>query len=155
MRLRPLQSTTALLALALLAPSVVAWSCAEVPTDKGTLDLSGLKGVKVATRETETPPTKNTARVRLDICDVLPKEDGVKDEDQVGVASQRGAAASSVCLCRYRRLSEDKWSERRLRSAEGRGLELGGEDGGCTTHPLGLDPLGSKSSRAASSRLHF
>ncbi|BEI84273.1 hypothetical protein CcaverHIS002_0408770 [Cutaneotrichosporon cavernicola] len=62
-------------------PLAAAWSCDAIPST-GDLDLSSLGGVKVATKETETPPTKNTARVRIDLCGKLSKEDGVKDEDQ-------------------------------------------------------------------------
>lgn len=86
MRLRPLP-------LLLALPSALAWSCSEVGTDKGVLDLSPLAGAKVATTEMETPPTKNIARVRLDLCGTLQKEDGVKDEDQVG------AGAGWRCRC--------------------------------------------------------
>jgi hypothetical protein len=72
-------------------PLAAAWSCDAVPAASGSLDLSALGGVKEATKETETPPTKNTARVRFDICGKLPKEDGAKDEDQVGVAEREPA----------------------------------------------------------------
>ncbi len=100
MRLRPL--------LAFL-PLAAAWSCDAVPASSGSLDLSALGGVKEATKETETPPTKNTARVRFDICGKLPKEDGAKDEDQVGVADRRGPA---------QRQSEQRPSGEKERRAE-------------------------------------
>ncbi|GMK57085.1 hypothetical protein CspeluHIS016_0309250 [Cutaneotrichosporon spelunceum] len=77
MRLRPL-----LTLLPLAYPVVaVAWTCDAIPS-AGNLDLSSLGGAKEAKKETETPPTRNTARVRLDLCGKLSKEDGVQDEDQ-------------------------------------------------------------------------
>lgn len=47
-------------------------------------DLSPLGGLRTASSRTETPPTQNEARVRLELCgDGVGKEDGLEDEDQV------------------------------------------------------------------------
>lgn len=62
----------------------MAWSCDAVTTTRGdTVDLSKLTGAHEASMEMETPPTKNTARARFDLCGKIPKEDGVSDDDQV------------------------------------------------------------------------
>ncbi|KAL1410892.1 type II membrane protein [Vanrija albida] len=76
MRIRPL-------ALLLpLAPLAAAWSCDDVSADGVKYDLSKLGSRRQASRETDSPPTKNEARVQLDICGLLGKAGGVPDEDQ-------------------------------------------------------------------------
>jgi hypothetical protein len=56
------------------------------PTVGGkTYDLAPLAGVREVSKESDTPPTKTVARVRMELCagDGLKKDDGVDERDQV------------------------------------------------------------------------
>jgi hypothetical protein len=48
-------------------------------------DLEPLSGLHTASKQTETPPTTNEARVSMTLCgdDVLPIDDKIAEEDQV------------------------------------------------------------------------
>ncbi|TXT13559.1 hypothetical protein VHUM_00926 [Vanrija humicola] len=75
--------TPVLLALQLaLAPLAAAWECNDVVSGSVKYDLSPLGGRRQASKETDSPPTKNEQRVQLDICGLLGKADGVAEEDQ-------------------------------------------------------------------------
>ncbi|KAL7424398.1 type II membrane protein [Cryptotrichosporon argae] len=80
--------------LALLIPPALAhaFSCA-VSTGPVTYDLDPLRGLRRASRESSTPPTRSEARVLLDLCAEggVGREDGVSDEDQC-------APDTRVCL---------------------------------------------------------
>lgn len=77
MRIPPL----ALLALPLVSAGL--WSCDSVKVGSETYDLSSLKGTHSASKETETPPTKNEAMARFDICNEVKKDGDLDDEDNV------------------------------------------------------------------------
>lgn len=74
-----LSSSLALAASATLAAA--AWDC-KLPG----YDLTPLSGVKTVKHDVDTPPSTTRRVVRLNLCDVLGKEDKVADEDQVSVS---------------------------------------------------------------------
>jgi hypothetical protein len=52
-------------------------------------DLNPLEGLRTATHTSSTPPTSNEARVLLNLCGSIGGEDGVADEDKVGISPTR------------------------------------------------------------------
>lgn len=73
-----LSHSFALAASATATLAAAAWDCKV-----GDYDLTALAGVKAATHDVVTPPSTARRIVRLNLCDVLGKEDKVADEDQV------------------------------------------------------------------------
>lgn len=61
-----------------------AFSCKQTINGKD-YDLGPLGGLREVSKESDTPPTKTIARVRMDLCseDGVSKEDGVDEKDQV------------------------------------------------------------------------
>lgn len=87
MRIRPLLA----LATLPLAPLAAAWACNDVSAVNAKYNLEPLGSRREASRETDSPPTKNEIRATLDICGLLGKKDGVADEDQVSSCMLRAA----------------------------------------------------------------
>lgn len=77
MRFLPLLLATAAQAFVL--------QCNEVNPQnaRDPFNLSELSGGKATSKETETPPTKNEAKLRLNLCEDVGKESDVDDSDQV------------------------------------------------------------------------
>jgi hypothetical protein len=71
------------LALLPLFPVSAAFKCV-LTASSVTYDLTSLGGLHTANSETDTPPTRSAARVRVDLCGRgVGAEDDVEDEDQV------------------------------------------------------------------------
>ena len=75
-----------LLPLVLFAVSAHSFSC-SVTDSSIDYDLSALSGLRVADKQSSTPPTTSEAKVMVELCKSggIPKEDGVADEDQVSL----------------------------------------------------------------------
>lgn len=66
-----------------LLPLSSAFKCLLTASDI-TYDISPLGNLRTTDSETDTPPTRSAARVRMDLCGKgVGQEDGVEDEDQV------------------------------------------------------------------------
>jgi hypothetical protein len=69
----------------LLSPlPVYPFSCA-ISTSSLTYDISPLSGQRTAEKSTDTPPTRNEARVTMNLCsdEGIEYDEGSTDEDQV------------------------------------------------------------------------
>lgn len=74
------------LALTAFLPSTSAFKCL-LTASSITYDLNPLGDLRTANSETDTPPTKSAARLRMDLCGKgVGSEDEIDDEDQVGSA---------------------------------------------------------------------
>jgi hypothetical protein len=64
--------------------AVHGFSCKQT-VDGKDYDLGPLGGLREVSKESDTPPSKTIARVRMDLCseDGVQKEDGVDEKDQV------------------------------------------------------------------------
>jgi hypothetical protein len=84
-----MRSTVLPLFITSLALRVQAFDCAL--TASGIqYDLKPLGGLRTATHTSSTPPTSNEARVLMNLCGELGGEDGVADEDKVGISLHEG-----------------------------------------------------------------
>lgn len=75
--------------------AAAAWDC---KIDK--YDLTPLGGVKRVAHDLDTPPSTTRRIVRLNLCDVLGKEDKIADEDQVSCSPLPQLTDSARETCR-------------------------------------------------------